>query len=173
MKQLILLLLALPVAAQQKDAGDEIVSVPKKYVSSEGLAHQDAGQVNKWIGMGKEIGIATREGLNAVVDTSEKFGATRVGNFVMFLIAWKVMARELLGVVLGIPLLIAGISMWVWIAKRMFFGYRVLVRREGKVKTFADHAPINFDSRDAKVTAGSFLAIAGIAFTVIMLIVIF
>ncbi len=171
------LLSATLLDAQQKadpDA-DKIVSVAKKYVSAEGLAHQDTGggAVDKWIGVGREIGIATREGLSAVVDTSEKFGATRVGNFVMFMVAWKIMAREILGVFLGIPLGIAGICLWVWAMKRLFFGYRVLVSVDGKVKTYGDHKPCEFETGESRSVAAcaSFVSLAG--WVIAMLIVIF
>jgi hypothetical protein len=154
----LLLILVIPAVAQQTNDGDAVVSVPKKYVSAEGLTHQSTVPVpvSEWVGIGKEIGLATREGLNAVVDTAEKFGSTKVGTFVMVMIAWKIMAKEVLGVVLGIPLLLAGVGLWVWTAKRLFFGYRVLARKEGHTKIYEDHGPYDFKGNDARQVAGVF-----------------
>lgn len=177
-KVLPLLLLAAvitPIAAQQKSDDDEqVVSVPKKYVSAEGLYHQvDPTPVSKWVGIGREVGIATKEGLNAVVDTAERFGSTKVGTFVMVMIAWRIMAKDVLGVVLGIPLLFAGIGLWVYIAKRLFFGYRVLDKVEGKTKLYKDHPAYEWDSRDARSAAGAFMGGGLILFVAVMFAVIF
>ena len=56
----------------------------------------------KWVGVGNEVGIAIKEGLNAVVDVSEKFGNTKVGTFTMYLIAWKVVGKDFIRIFLGI-----------------------------------------------------------------------
>ena len=170
---ILLLILGMPMIAQTRDNdGEELVSVPKKYVSTEGLAHQSS-QSSEWIGIGREIGLATREGLDAVVDTTGRFGATKVGTFVMAMIAWKIMAKDVLGVILGIPLLFTGAWMWAWIAKRLFFGYRVIDKIEGKIKTYKDHEAYSFSSSDARATAGAALVASGVAFTLVMLAIIF
>lgn len=148
------LLVVIPAMSQNRNDGDEVVSVPKKYVSAEGLNHQAPATVSKWIGMGREVGIATREGLNAVVDTAEKFGTTKVGTFVLVMVAWNIMAKQVLGVILGIPILIAGVGVWMWAMKRLFFGYRVLEKKEGKVKTYKDHEPFDFATRDGRSFCG-------------------
>ncbi len=177
MKKLTLFVLAVfmvltPLVAQ---SSDEMVTVPKKYVSTEGLNHQAAAApaptevVSKWIGVGKEVGIATREGLNAVVDTAEKFGSTKVGNFVMVMIAWRIIGKDVLGVILGVPMLIGGICLWLWAARRMFFGYRVLEKKEGHTKFYKDHEPIEFASSDARATAGAFMGISLAAWVLICL----
>ena len=67
------------------------------------------------------------EGLAAVVDQAERFGTTKVGNFVMVMIAWKVIGKDMVGIILGIPILIAGICIWMWALRRFFIGYRVVV----------------------------------------------
>ena len=165
------LVLALPVVAQQND-GDELVTVPKKYVSAEGLTHQDQSG-DKWIGIGKEIGAATRDGLSAVVDQAERFGSTKVGTFVMVMIAWKIMAKDVLGVVLGIPLLMAGVVMWVWVMKRMFWGYRVLEKQEGRTKFYKQQPGYEFDSSDARGFVGAVCIGSIAAFSAVMLMIIF
>ncbi len=143
-----------PVQAQKSDSdGDTIVSVQKKYVSAEGLTHQESN-AHEWIGIGKEVGQAVREGLDAVVDKAEKFGTTRVGTFVMVMIAWKVMAKEVLSIVLGIPILIAGCLLWVWGVKRFLIGYTVLDRVEGKTKTYKAIRPVMYESSEARMGVG-------------------
>ena len=151
----IALLFCAALCAAQTDDSEQLVTVPKRYVSTEGLNHQASQPAaSQWIGVGREIGVATREGLNAVVDTAEKFGSTKVGTFVMVMIAWKIMAKDVLGIVLGIPLLLGGIALWMWAMKRLFFGYRVLAKHDGKVKEYADHAPYKFAGDDSRTAVG-------------------
>ncbi len=139
-------------------AQDEMVTVPKKYVSTEGLTHAKTdsitNNISSWAGVGKEIGIATKEGLNAVVDVSEKFGTTNVGHFVMFMVAYKIIGHQILGIVLGIPLWIVGLCLWMWSFRKFFFGYKTVVKKEGKVKEYEMIPPYKFNSGDAKVAAG-------------------
>lgn len=56
----------------------------------------------KWVGVGGEIGTAIKDGLNAVVDVADKFGNTRVGNFTMILVAWKIVGKDLVRILIGI-----------------------------------------------------------------------
>ena len=81
----------------------------------------------KWVGVGNEVGVAIREGLMAVVDVSERFGETKVGEFTMMLIAWKIMGRELVAVILGILILIA-------VTILLFKGFRNLHPRKVLIK---------------------------------------
>lgn len=166
------LLISITAVCQNQD---DLVTVPKKYVSAEGLNHtpEPVEQVSKWVGIGHEVGIATKEGLNSVVDVAEKFGATKVGTFVMVMIAWKIMGSQLLGVVLGIPIGIAGICLWIWAMKRFFFGYRVLAKKEGKVKTYEDHPAYEFDSRDSRAGVGAVGAVMLTAWMIASLVIIF
>jgi hypothetical protein len=157
--------------------GNRLVTVPARYVSPEGMQHQQSlpvpEQASQWVGVGKEIGEATREGLGAVVDTATKFGSTKVGTFVMVMIAWKIMAKEVLGVILGIPLLLAGVGLWLYVARRLFFGYRVIDKHEGHTKTYTDHPPYEFHTSDARCGAAWCLALSFIAFLIAMLVLIF
>ena len=169
-------LLFVPLAHSQTD-GDTVVSVPKKYVSPEGLNHttgtSEPSEVSKWNGIGKEIGDATKDGLNAVVDASEKFGTTRVGVFVMVMIAWKILSHDLIGIFLGIPILVAGVLLWWQVMKHFFFGFQVLDKKEGRVKTYKRQEPYDFSSSDARVVAG-IAAVGSLAlFLIVMLTIIF
>lgn len=56
----------------------------------------------KWVGVGGEVGTAIKEGLNAVVDVSDKFGKTDVGKFTLAMVAWKIMGKDVLRIFFGI-----------------------------------------------------------------------
>ena len=66
------------------------------------LLEQRISTYGNWAGVGKEVGIAVSEGLNAVVDVADKFGGTNVGRFTMVLVAWKVVGRDLVRIAIGL-----------------------------------------------------------------------
>ena len=59
-------------------------------------------QYGDWIGVGGEVGQAIEEGLSAVVGVADEFGKTDVGKFTLVLIAWKVMGKDIVKILLGI-----------------------------------------------------------------------
>lgn len=134
-------------AQTQSATGDTMVMVPQRYVSAEGMQHQgtipnpELSTIEKWKGIGQEIGIATKEGLTSVMDVAEKFGTTNVGRFVMFMVAWKVMgqdamamSKEILVIVLGTPIWFLGVALWIWSLKKFHLGMRVLVKEDKTAK---------------------------------------
>ena len=167
------------VPAQSTNDGDASITVPKRYVSSEGLNHQiqppseAPAKVSEWVGIGKEIGEATKEGLNSVVDASEKFGTTRVGIFVMVMIAWRIIGHQLMGIVFGVPILVGGLFLWWQVMRRLFLGYQVLDKKEGKVKTYKRQEPMEFISGDGRIAAGIASVFSLFLFVTVMLCIIF
>jgi hypothetical protein len=153
MKQImVVLLMCVSLGAQTPPATEEMVTVPRKYVSSEGLNQaKNASAISPYLGMGREIGEAVKGGLESVVDVSNRFADTPVGKFTLFMVAWKVIGRDLLGVVLGLPLYILGIGLWVWFMRRMFFERRVTVRNEQGKKVQQIIQPMEFRTGDAKI----------------------
>jgi hypothetical protein len=65
--------------------------------------------LNKFEGIGRETGVAIREGLNAVTEVAGKFGETKVGQITIALIVWRIVGRDLMLVLLGAVGLIIGI----------------------------------------------------------------
>ena len=153
-KMALLLVLAVTISGQSQSDGDKLVTVPQRYVSAEGMEHKSDPSVSKWVGIGKEIGIATKEGLNSVVDVSDKFSKTNVGMFVMLMVAWRIVGHDLLRVVLGLPIMIFGVVLWAWSYRRFFLGRRVLKEVLPDKKKIYEHEPAyEFSTSDAR--AGS------------------
>lgn len=59
-----------------------------------------------WVGIGGEIGNGVKEALNAVVEVSDKFGKTDVGKFTLYMVAWKIIGKDLIKIVLGLIFLV-------------------------------------------------------------------
>ena len=84
----------------------------------------------KWVGIGNEIGIAIKDGLNAVVDVSEKFGNTKVGTFTMYLIAWKVAGKDFVRIFLGLIFAVV-ITFLIFRSLRKMYPYKIPKRNRG------------------------------------------
>lgn len=169
-------LLVLSCGAQQM--GDELVTVPKRYVSADGIAkaqqQSSVDAIGNWAGVGREIGIAVREGLNGVVDLSERFGKAEVGRFVLFMVAWKILGHELLAVVLGIPLFVAGVALWAFLLRRFFLPRRLLVEHDPQTKVRKwQVTTYQFSSNDGRTGAACIFAGAIVVWCVTWIAVIF
>lgn len=88
----------------------------------------------KWIGVGGEIGTAVKEGLTAVVDVADKFGNTNVGKFTLTMIAWKVIGKDVVQIVLG--LLFFGVLTFIIIKvyRRVVIPRKILIENPGFMK---------------------------------------
>jgi hypothetical protein len=173
-KLMVVLLMCAALGAQTPPATEEMVTVPRKYVSSEGLNQaKSSSAISPYLGMGREIGEAVKGGLESVVDVSNRFADTPVGKFTLFMVAWKVIGRDLLGVVLGLPLYILGICLWVSFMRRMFFERWVTVRNEEGKKVQKLMQPMDFRSGDAKVGTAILMVVILAAWNVGLLNIIF
>lgn len=84
-----------------------------------------------WVGVGGEIGAAVKESLNGVVDVADKFGKTDVGRFTMIMVAWKVIGKDIVRMVLGF-LLITVMSIFIIKSyKRTCTTHRVCTKSNG------------------------------------------
>ena len=149
------LLALMPVCAQQSQpSSDETVVVKKsdltpeqvKKIQSQAITDQ-LKQYREWSDLGAGIGIAVRDSLTAVKDVAVDFSKTDVGKFTLFMVAWKIMAKDILsmgnqvmGYLVGIPFFIFSMLAVVWSYQRQCMKHRVLVKssKEGKEWTIID-----------------------------------
>ena len=111
----------------------------------------------KWAGMGKEIGVALREGLGALNDETNRFADTKVGFFVMFIIAFKVLGNPIIQLLIGIPLLIFGTVIFIVWFKRMvlprtYLVSKDVVKEEGKILSTTKYT---YESKDPIYSGGA------------------
>lgn len=79
-------------------------------------------QYGEWVGIGKEIGIAVNDGLEAVTEQASNFADTTPGKITIAVIVWKVIGQELMGFIVGIPLLITITWLFVWAWRALYRG---------------------------------------------------
>jgi len=84
----------------------------------------------KWAGMGKEVGIAVKDGLTAVKDVTLEIADSKLGHTVIWLVVWKVAGIDFARIVLSFIIVIVATFL---IAKSYFrlFRTRQLVSKEG------------------------------------------
>ena len=87
-----------------------------------------------WVGVGKEVGVAVKEGLLAVVEVSDKFGKTDVGKFTMLMVAWKVIGKDIIRILLGIAFIILMTVITFRVYRNLFMTKRYLIKSEGWFK---------------------------------------
>jgi len=114
---LTLMLITVSTYAQTTQTVDNRVVVDKSILTPDQIAKIYADQAtnqvieqvstySKIAGVGKEVGIAVREGLTAVVDIADKFGGTDVGKFTMVMIAWKIVGKDVFRIAIGLVFLV-------------------------------------------------------------------
>lgn len=128
-----LLLVTTPVMSQVRPDTSS-VTIPRSLLTSQQLeaANQTARieTYGKWVGLGKEVGEAVNGSLAAVTDQTSKFADTNVGKFTMFIILWKVLGDDLLGVIFAISVGTIGWATIVWSYRRYTPTAKVLIKEE-------------------------------------------
>ena len=69
---------------------------------------QQIERLGKFAGVGKEIGEAVNSSLEAITDNADKFAKTRVGVFTMVLVAYKIIGKDLIQFLIGVPFFVVG-----------------------------------------------------------------
>lgn len=84
---------------------------------------------NQKIGWGKEIGEMISQALMSVVNVAEKFSDTNVGKFTIGMVAWKVMGKEVVRILLGFIFLGAITWLFVKVYKNTYVPKKILIER--------------------------------------------
>lgn len=103
----------------------------------------DSATQSKYSGLGKEIGLAVGSSLSAVNKEVAAFGDSRVGQWTMVIVAWKILGEDVVGftqavfgVLIGVPLLVAFNWIWLILWSRNTRKQRQLVSEEGRLKKY-------------------------------------
>jgi len=129
-----ILCLTVITSAQQTQYGDNTkILIDKNMLTPEQIASASASnkvsEVGKWVGLGKEIGTAMDAGLTAVTSHAEQLADTKVGKFTMFLIAYKVIGKDIIQFIVGVPITIAWLWYWCIIYKRKCVPRQIISKR--------------------------------------------
>ncbi len=99
--------------AQTTTNKTEMVSIPKDQLTEQqkmAVAAQNTKEsieaIGKYAGIGKEVGEAVNNGLSALTHQVDTFANTKVGKFTMFMIAYKIMGKDIIQMCVGFPFLL-------------------------------------------------------------------
>lgn len=116
----LVLLATVPLSADDQQ-GEEVVSVPKSILTKEQagkLAEYNFAKkvetYGKWVGVGHEVGVAVNEGLSAVTTQANSFASTPVGKWTMAVIVFKVVGKDIIGLLFAIGVIAVGLPAWIW-----------------------------------------------------------
>lgn len=130
----VLLASAFALAQQQ----EETIVVKKSDLTKDQLAQVEARNMQqkvesygKWVGIGHEVGTAVNESLVAITSNAQSFSQTAPGRVAMFLVIYKVIGHDILGVLVAAVLLVIGLPVWIWSYKR-YIPHKFLVSIEEK-----------------------------------------
>jgi hypothetical protein len=131
----IFLLIAFVIAFTLPMQGQEKVLVPKSELTAEQLAKVTANETKEtvkkygeWVGLGKEVGEAFDGALGAIQKHAQDLADSRLGVFIMFLIAYKIIGTDMVQFAVGVPLLIAGLSAILWSYRKTCIVRRIKVK---------------------------------------------
>lgn len=157
-----LITLLVPVTLAQENKAEETIMVKKSELPPGLLTKLEAQasfnetkekitQYGNWVGMGKEIGIAVNDGITAIKDQAISLSETKLGYYIMFLIAYKVIGTDLIQLAIGLPLMIALFIVFLWSYYKNCIPRQVLVEEDkGKkvYKTFPFETTQRWNSSD-------------------------
>jgi len=130
--------------------------------------------VSKYTGLGKEIGVAVNDGLSAITTQANNFANTKVGTWTMWIITYKIIGRDLLKLIIGIPLFFIILFVLLYQFRQGFYPKKL--RMKGSIVDGwlgkAEYEVVT-PSSDSKNTAWTILIIGLIIDVAIILITIF
>lgn len=156
------LLLATPAVAAAQAAIDttglseaQIAELQQKaeaarQATPEGQVKSTAAKVSEWAEIGTGIGTGLAAAARETGTVVNEFAATPVGKMTTAVIIYKVVGKDILGVLIGVPLLILFVSMWLFYTNRHLTApWRFKYNAEGKVtEKFRDTDGIKMHGSD-------------------------
>ena len=73
---------------------------------------KNSESADKWANIGKQIGIAVNECLNAIEKSAQRISNTRLGRVAIGIVIWKLLYGDILQIVVGIFLLVLSVISW-------------------------------------------------------------
>lgn len=104
----------------------EVVTVPKSMLTPEQNAQLEAASLQnrietygKWVGLGREVGVAVNDALKSLTSQAVDFSKTKLGGYTMFLVAWKILGKDIIQFIVGILFFLVWVPMWIWSFRRI------------------------------------------------------
>jgi len=151
--------LALQVAQMKREAQESIFAP----------SMLDPQELNEWVDLGKNIGMAVTATAKELGVASDTFLQSTTGKITVVLIVWKVIGEDVVDVFGGIAVWLVLMSLILWSFKHFHMSKRVLNKKTGEVSYIRRY---DFSSSDSRVFAvlghvAAFITITGICLGII------
>lgn len=92
----------------------------KKTETPEGQVRASIERANEWVDIGEGIGAGVAAAARETGQVVNEFAVTPVGKMTTFVILWKVIGKDLLGVIVGSIVMVAFTTIWLVYTNRLF-----------------------------------------------------
>jgi hypothetical protein len=172
---LVILLFSLLFTNQLLAQEQPMVSIPANQLTEQQKKQLEQKQtietVSSWTGVGKELGDAVNGAVGALTKHAVDFSETKLGTFTMFLIAYKVLGRDILRLLIGLPLIFFLTVIFVIVVYKNGLRKRVLYKEEVYNKGKEDeYTEKKYETLEPEYTFMFVSAVAYLAFVSIFFI---
>ncbi len=176
---ILILVAAFASGVQAQQANDETVAIPKSQLTADQLANIQQQQLDqkiatygKWVGIGKEVGVAVNSSLESITNQADHFAHTGVGKFTMVLVAWKVIGDQAIHLIVGLLEALVMLPLWIWSYRRFCIPRSLVIKKGPGFWGEKEYEIVNrFDPDSAAICIGHWVALGVIG--VVMLFTIF
>ena len=107
----------------------------KKTETPEGQVRASIERANEWVDIGEGIGAGVAAAARETGQVVNEFANTPVGKMTTFVILWKVVGKDLLGLVIGTIILITFITIWLVYTNKLFSKEKTITINADKSRT--------------------------------------
>jgi hypothetical protein len=171
---LMLLTVFTPILAQDNS---KMVSIPVDQLTEQQRAKLSQNEtietVSSWTGLGKEVGEAVNGAVGSLTNHAVSFSETKLGRFTMFIIAYKVIGKEIIRIIIGIPMLIIIILISLVLIFKNGLNKRVVetekIYNMGKKDEFTEKEYVTIEGDGHTIAGVTFIGAIIIALTLLFM----
>lgn len=97
-------------------------------IKKEGQSKATVETANEWVDFGKNVALAFTTVAKDLGVAADSFLQSTTGKVTLVLIVWKVAGKDIIGVIIGVIMMIAFTTMWVYFFRRLCIVKRVVIK---------------------------------------------
>lgn len=97
-------------------------------IKKEGQSKATVETANEWVDLGKNVALAFTTVAKDLGVAADSFLQSTTGKVTLVLIVWKVAGKDIIGVIIGVIMMIAFTTMWVYFFRRLCIVKSVVIK---------------------------------------------
>jgi hypothetical protein len=163
----LVLLIVFAVGAHAEQSNDDTVTISKSQLTPEQLTklqqeelEKKVATYGKWVGIGREVGVAVNSSLEAITTQADHFAHTGVGKFTMVLVAWKVIGDQAVHLIVGLLEVLLMLPLWIWSYRRFCIPRSMVIKKGQGFWGAKEYEVVNkFDPENPAICIGHWVAL--------------